>query len=615
MQVVRVRPSSIAPGRDFFEKGKANGTMSDQTSITVSIVALVVAFVALITTVGQTVGQFFATADGYRRCQPSVMGGWAKLTHRRFRWSEMRFETLYTTPAFCIAWAPTSMTKGPSSAGDFYLQSLDNTAHGNDLVYVNGSNKSSNDAYFEVTENVSNPYSEVVSWVSLIGLLHANARDIWRRFKNQGGQVLTTDPTGIGAFAPPSSRLLPDGMHSVPALIPVTRSWDFVPPEVVRPLASVNICDIAILARRLGMSWRQFEPAEGNLKAEGNGHTITSASIRSTGTVLQINASTGGMDTSANPRNELYVPSERADKMGFGIVPGCRLLLNGDYRMGTEQEVLSLLRTIDRTCRAHDLLKGILAANPGWTPGISDIIGFASPMIRLPYSTIVRIPQPSEYVVGLTQSKTGFVVFYNRLSGLIAERESKNIPVSKQTKYILEEYEFLKTHYPNNWEDPELNTILLNSLSVKFLNDLHARHHATTVYFSNLLDWSLTPDSKGNIFSYESLIFSHITHAVSYFSEAQQRINATPPRTRPTYDLQDADWIIEAAHIYFDNIPKVADSMRKAPFPQFNNPEVVEEAWLTMMFRAFLWHRSHVMVEGPRVASAYWGSKLPVYIG
>lgn len=69
--------------------------MSDEE---VSIAALVVALIALIVALGQLFGQYLATADGYRRCQPSVMGRWAKYTRLRWRWSQFRFETLFTTP-------------------------------------------------------------------------------------------------------------------------------------------------------------------------------------------------------------------------------------------------------------------------------------------------------------------------------------------------------------------------------------------------------------------------------------------------------------------------------------------------------------------------------------
>ena len=127
--------------------------------------------------------------------------------------------------------------------------------------------------------------------------------------------------------------------------------------------------------------------------------------------------------------------------------------------------------------------------------------------------------------------------------------------------------------------------------------------------------WPLQNISKGEKaqeFKYTDLMYSHIRHAVNYFPEALERLNATPSRGRDHYGMRVARWVIEEAHIYFDNIPKIINDMRDKGFDQ---PQIVEEAWLTMMFRAFLWHRCHFMVEGPRVPSAHWGSNLPVYIG
>lgn len=60
--------------------------------------ALAIALVALFTAFGQVSQQYLATADGYRRCQKSVMGEYARHTRLRWRWREFRFETLYTVP-------------------------------------------------------------------------------------------------------------------------------------------------------------------------------------------------------------------------------------------------------------------------------------------------------------------------------------------------------------------------------------------------------------------------------------------------------------------------------------------------------------------------------------
>jgi hypothetical protein len=63
-----------------------------------SLLALIVALLALIIALGQLVQQIFGTADGYRRCQESVIGPWSKYTKLRWRWSQFRFETKFATP-------------------------------------------------------------------------------------------------------------------------------------------------------------------------------------------------------------------------------------------------------------------------------------------------------------------------------------------------------------------------------------------------------------------------------------------------------------------------------------------------------------------------------------
>ena len=51
----------------------------------VSLLALIVALLALVIALGQLIQQIFGTADGYRRCQSSTIGSWAKYTKLRSR--------------------------------------------------------------------------------------------------------------------------------------------------------------------------------------------------------------------------------------------------------------------------------------------------------------------------------------------------------------------------------------------------------------------------------------------------------------------------------------------------------------------------------------------------
>jgi hypothetical protein len=57
-----------------------------ESEVTVGVAALVIAFAALVIACGQLLQQIFNTADGLRRCQKSVIGGWSQLVQLRFRW-------------------------------------------------------------------------------------------------------------------------------------------------------------------------------------------------------------------------------------------------------------------------------------------------------------------------------------------------------------------------------------------------------------------------------------------------------------------------------------------------------------------------------------------------
>ena len=313
--------------------------------VTISTAALTVALAALLLTMSQVMGQFFATADGYRRCQSSVMGSWAKLTRRRFRWGEIRFETLYSTPRFGLF---------PYTPGHVLSHEVERPGVFIPHFLLDGSASAMRSTFCEST--LKSYYSnELVSWVKLIEALHYNSRRTLEII-GYGDSQTTLSPITIkqNFFS-----ALGNQKYLIHDLRIEERSWDFVPPEVVRPLAVVSVSDIAIMARRLGVLWKQFDPLEGNMRAEGNGFTITSTFVRSMGIVLQI----GVNDPLSNEYDreqihELYIPSEAADKMGFGIVPGQVGLNIPDYKLGTEAQVLATAKEIDPTRGTSDTIEG-----------------------------------------------------------------------------------------------------------------------------------------------------------------------------------------------------------------------------------------------------------------
>ena len=68
----------------------------------ISASALTVALMVLVIATARLLGRYFATADGYRRCQASMMCTWAKHTRLKCRWSQFRFETLFTIPEIIL---------------------------------------------------------------------------------------------------------------------------------------------------------------------------------------------------------------------------------------------------------------------------------------------------------------------------------------------------------------------------------------------------------------------------------------------------------------------------------------------------------------------------------
>lgn len=358
--------------------------------------ALVVALVALVVSLGQVIGQYSATADGYRRCQASVMGPWARKTRLRWRWSQFRFETLFTVPEIMLSeqWSPS-----------------------HDVINILDWTPSSTTAHpaFPGIQTVAE-CDELVCWVPFLQSLYQNEMAL----------------SMLSCYQTANVKLL------TPAIRFRERSWDFVLPEIVRPLAVSNISDIAAMARRLGMVWTEFRPEEGIMRAEGNGHILSSTFSRSTGVTLRYmkigeSFSNHRLSAVSSPAS-LYVPTPEADMLGFGILAGCKTLSIPSLRMGTIGDVYASMNLLDKSHKSSQKIKDVRGIEPNCTFGFSDLIPLAAPMMRLRGSTVIRLPIPTEYWGGLTLHEEGFVVFHNRLKEYI---QARNGLVSDRIKWVL----------------------------------------------------------------------------------------------------------------------------------------------------------------------------------
>ncbi|KAJ9646422.1 hypothetical protein H2199_002471 [Coniosporium tulheliwenetii] len=427
-----------------------------------------------------------------------------------------------------------------------------------------------------------------------------------------------------------------------PCLRVLKRTWDFMSPDIIKPLA-------AVLGRRLGMIWTQFRPGDSILRAEGNQMTITSTNVRSVGTILQFD-----MTLRKIPHmdlKELYIPKQEADKMGFGVVP---VWYSGDrntfgdpprreIRIGTPEDCVDTMKLLCGECPATVRLQDHLQRGR-WTPGFSDIIPLASPFIYTKESSITRIPKPSHYAVGLTVFSEGFLVFGDRLEKYIKKKQKLHKAVD-QAECILGWYNKLKRY--EEWVDENLVSPSNNQDTV-FLHTVFDKGSAAQEYLEKL--------NNKRILRYEDLMRCHIERAVFYKDDASQSISEEKsktdskedakkdPRTdskkEPQKDSQkgsqeeskkdskkeqqstsdvvatgDSAWKSKGMHKYFDYIEDkelIFKAMKGLGYTESH--DLLIQAWVTMIFRALCWHRCHYMVGGQRVPSQYWDSRFPIYL-
>lgn len=567
--------------------------MSNEQDST-AVVAIVIALIAFFVTTAQLLQALFGTAEGYRRCQPSVIGKWAEKTRRKWRWSQFRFETIFTTP-------------------DIHLNFINLEYLAEEGAFIEGNESSRMKTYIPENYMRRNSWGhyessdDLASWLLLLDMLH---RLQYSFFDNAGH-------TDAQRFKAGGGVALYDDM-SCPAISFRTRSWDFMPPDIVRPFATSNISDVIALAHRLGMRWKDIRPDDGVMRAEGSGQSITSTIVRGFGLLLQYTLDRAVVEKLRWTIDTLTIPSNRADMLGFQIVPGSPDFnlpdFVFDYSVGSPTVNLAMKnlgvgRDVQEMYAHYIQLSGRLY-------GFSDLIGLVTPFLPLPNSSIVRVFSPYLDVhYSPTNWWEGFVVYHARLLNYIEEGNEPGHD-SKQMRWVLDRFEYMRRTYPWNqcpsWEAESANNKTKNGRSIKFLNDLRDIWSATTIYFQTLQLDHHDPEPWKR-FRYIDLVGAHIAQAVYYPDLADANIKAG---TNKRYELGAGrnKRVAEGMHIYVDQIPKVVDFMKEKGF---DNESVVREAWWTLMLRAMCWHRSVAFIDfqaSTAVPPSFHGSKRPVHI-
>lgn len=593
------------------------------TETIVAFTALAIAVVALFVSLAQLLQQCFATAEGYRNCKSFVMGEWAVRTHRQFHPWEGRVEVFFEAPEIFLTGPDVPKREGQiritgtiSSRNETLtpllafdpgaIQAQPDKKKCKLLFQKHNSNPVQE--HLPPTKPPANTANDLVCWLPLLHWLH----------EITGASLDLSEQTqSENALQSPPPLLV---MKTIPALVSRKRSWDFQPPDVIRPLAASVVSDIVILARRMGMRWKDLRPEDGVMNAEGHCHVITSTVSRSLGIVLHYtfggNArslrSTSNQSEATTLRpdpQEVYIPTPVADKLGFGIFGGGNEDLElPQLRVASQWDIAIALDHLDASGSSGTKLRAHLKETPGFTFRIGDIVALTTPMAHQIGSSLVQVPSPSENVHGFTTSIHGRRRFRAALEDYLdrnlTERTSAHLemetrlrgqvtvedslislwpkPTGMQLELVREAYDKFHDLYSQGDHDDNAWTVTRDKA---YLDAVHHCYDDLTKY--------LLRDSR---YKYVDLLAHHIRLCV--FRPSSRRLQG--------YSAED-----EVSH-WFREMEKIGDDMKQA---DIISKEEITEVWIVMMFRACCWGACHFLVSGERAPFRCYGSQLPVYIG
>ncbi|KAH8813027.1 hypothetical protein F5884DRAFT_320838 [Xylogone sp. PMI_703] len=603
----------------------------DPTALT----ALIISIIALVATTAQLLQQYFATADGYRRCLPEVMGAdWGNKTRKRMRWRELRYETLYYVPRISIELVNSAAIDNSRTESDVFRENWEGAAFGNisNKAYILGSEIQTDEQMEdEGRSEISTGSGEKVCWVSLLKRLRMIRGDIEKVYNTAaiykpGKQI-------------PNQTSLPNQICATPAVVCMRilrRSWDFMPFDVVRPVCVTTISDIAVLAIRLGMEWKEFKPVAGTLIAEGSGQLLTSQIVRSLGLCLEYTYTHRTLYADIyeqfRPKRSIgdilinsYLPVAGISDLVFGVVPGNKNLYCFDRSMGTLDAITEFLDFLDNTGAQNlDLtenLKSTMKDKPGWIPGFNDLIPLTSAKMTSVESNLRNIPMPNVYAPGLLRTREGLEVFSVRLNDYIRQMDKKSEQLIQVQTWI----SILSDTYGEYWNANEstwayvplermISPVPVYKATEEYQRVIHGLLDSAEAFLV-----SINQDPLGSIrsdrkdqksgFCYDTILVEHLRMSILACAQTPE----TDEYPGHWYTGTGRMWLAGHMNMYWDQLPKLSRKVAKYTGCE---TELAVDAWVTMIFRAFCWHHCHHLLPVKMTLPAEWHrSQMPVYIG
>ncbi|KAI4717076.1 hypothetical protein E4T48_06699 [Aureobasidium sp. EXF-10727] len=553
-----------------------------------TVVALVIGILALLATVFQTLQQYIGTADGYRRCGPGVMGPWGRKTRLRFRWREFRFEVLYCVPF---------VEYGLAVKGQDGLRTIRPFCDQPELTTFNPN----------PPEKQRDWNAELAGWVHLMHNLGLHDQSVRQRILHDTGRIACIDWIRCARVEQ------------------ACRSWDFVPDDVLRPLAITTLSSLTATTRRLGLSWKQFEPNMGTLQAEGNHQVITSTVIRGMGVIIHY-LRDPDLDSDPLGQKLLYSTSPliQADELLFGRIGHTDLfnlhreLPHLFLHVGTLADVTSTLPALFSDTSTADSIIATLrarseAGDKDCMEPVNDMVAFFTPFLGVSSDTRPVIPWPNTSARGMTH--TVFRPFRDELTALLVRRGST---VSPESHRLLSLYTSLEARFKHaaaqrdrsfSWETPKLT----------FKGDL-----ATSEAFDARAIWDVMSECESILHAnpiiragrYHALIVQHLTfstriEALATDGDKMKRMFAALPEMARALR---SEWDVPGQILRALSGASGEELGEKTEWVTRPSEMQVEDAWLAMMLRAMCWQRLHVVQPGMPLPTEYARSMLPVFI-
>lgn len=539
----------------------------------IAVVALVVSLVALLIALAQLSQQLLGTADGYRRCASSIIGIWAQRRHRKFLWSEFRFETQFVTPQIVLV-TPAAFFKELEDNSEVWrlnapelldtrCKELNTTVHALKQSESRHSWSTTSEKLRAPTDNRTDvekaryyhskhqtagqknaaDQALLVTWIRLLQELHSLYFSYWPqdcvtctsagRKYNAGPRPndFGCHPDDTGTTSDFNGKMAsvdvldPIGTHA--AVIYPHWTWDFMPASIMKPLAKTSLGDLVILAYRLGMLWRRIDLENGHLQADGNGYVLSGESQKGLGLVVEFKARA--------PQNcgpfQRIVPSEAVDKLLCGIIPGCPQLVGRDFDfVGSNRRTYNIFEDgsiLEQIGMSNN--RRALVGQRNYREPHNELLELICPFLPLRRSTIARFASSA----WRPARQSVFFFWEGRISLLqgLEERlaggdEPKPLAIFRQHMETLKMYR--EDFYSYHGTQSRIANHRHNGKSA-LIDSCRSIHNSTTEFFERE-GWSVSgnavdsPNEGSFVSPYCHLLAAHVSMAQEAIHDALARI-------------------------------------------------------------------------------------------